>query len=78
MVSVVKGLEGSGLWACYEIYDFECCFLPVVKQRMQMCCSPYSSCTQTAYSIFRAEGARAFYRSYGTQLTMNIPFQVRI
>ena len=50
--------------------------LPVVKQRMQMCCSPYTSCSQAAYSIFRAEGARAFYRSYGTQLTMNIPFQV--
>jgi len=50
----------------------------VVKQRMQMCCSPYSSCTQAAYSIFRAEGARAFYRSYGTQLTMNIPFQAAV
>jgi solute carrier family 25 iron transporter 28/37 len=29
-------------------------------------------------SIFRNEGARAFYRSYGTQLTMNVPFQAAV
>eukprot|EP00095_Tigriopus_kingsejongensis_P010395 maker-scaffold1565_size35505-snap-gene-0.10 protein:Tk10395 transcript:maker-scaffold1565_size35505-snap-gene-0.10-mRNA-1 annotation:"hypothetical protein DAPPUDRAFT_197963" len=47
----------------------------VIKQRMQMCCSPYSSCTNAAVTIFRQEGMRAFYRSYFTQLTMNVPFQ---
>ena len=70
----MNGLEGSEHAIKWMILNVS--FLPVVKQRMQMCCSPYSSCTQAAYSIFRAEGARAFYRSYGTQLTMNIPFQV--
>ncbi|TRY76912.1 hypothetical protein TCAL_02668 [Tigriopus californicus] len=47
----------------------------VIKQRMQMCCSPYSSCTNAAVRILQAEGPRAFYRSYLTQLTMNVPFQ---
>jgi len=49
----------------------------VVKQRMQMCCSPFKSCTEATFSIYRSEGLRAFYRSYFTQLTMNVPFQVR-
>jgi solute carrier family 25 iron transporter 28/37 len=48
----------------------------VVKQRMQMCCSPFKSCTQATMAIYQAEGLRAFYRSYFTQLTMNVPFQV--
>ena len=42
---------------------------------MQMCCSPYNTCTEATVGIFRAEGVRAFYRSYFTQLTMNVPFQ---
>ena len=42
---------------------------------MQMCCSPYTSCSQATLGIFRTEGVRAFYRSYFTQLTMNVPFQ---
>ena len=50
-------------------------FIAVVKQRMQMCCSPYATCTQAATSIYQNEGLRAFYRSYATQLTMNVPFQ---
>ena len=40
-----------------------------------MCCSPYSSAASATYGIFRSEGFRAFYRSYTTQLSMNIPFQ---
>jgi solute carrier family 25 iron transporter 28/37 len=47
----------------------------VVKQRMQMCCSPYKSSLTCAKTIFATEGLGAFYRSYGTMLTMNIPFQ---
>lgn len=50
----------------------------VVKQRMQMCCSPFSSCAQATVSIYRNEGLRAFYRSYFTQLTMNVPFQTAV
>jgi len=47
----------------------------VVKQRMQMCCSPYKSSLTCAKTIYMTEGLGAFYRSYSTMLTMNIPFQ---
>lgn len=47
----------------------------VVKQRMQMYKSPYRGCWDCLLKIWQGEGVRAFYRSYATQLTMNIPFQ---
>lgn len=47
----------------------------VVKQRMQMYNSPFASCLDCARSVYHQDGLRAFYRAYGTQLTMNIPFQ---
>ncbi|XP_072289253.1 mitoferrin-1 [Eucyclogobius newberryi] len=47
----------------------------VVKQRMQMYNSPYQGLWDCVRTITRAEGVGAFYRSYSTQLTMNIPFQ---
>uniref|UniRef100_A0A0B6ZE89 Mitoferrin-1 n=1 Tax=Arion vulgaris TaxID=1028688 RepID=A0A0B6ZE89_9EUPU len=47
----------------------------VVKQRMQMYASPYQSTLLCCREILQTEGVRAFYRSYMTQLTMNIPFQ---
>ncbi|XP_078499675.1 mitoferrin-2 isoform X1 [Lissotriton helveticus] len=47
----------------------------VVKQRMQMYNSPYSRVTDCMRAVWRKEGAGAFYRSFTTQLTMNIPFQ---
>ncbi|XP_039402128.1 mitoferrin-2 isoform X2 [Mauremys reevesii] len=47
----------------------------VIKQRMQMYNSPYQRVTDCVRAVWRNEGARAFYRSYTTQLTMNIPFQ---
>ncbi|XP_018579138.1 mitoferrin-1 [Anoplophora glabripennis] len=47
----------------------------VVKQRMQMINSPYKSVLQCISYIYRSEGLGAFYRSYTTQLTMNVPFQ---
>ncbi|KAF0305797.1 Mitoferrin-2 [Amphibalanus amphitrite] len=47
----------------------------VVKQRMQMYNSPFRSCVECARSVYRQDGLRAFYRAYGTQLTMNVPFQ---
>jgi len=37
--------------------------------------SPYSSVWSCIRTVYAAEGIRAFYRSYVTQLTMNIPFQ---
>ena len=48
----------------------------VIKQRLQMFNSPYKGGLDCAYTVFHNEGPRAFYRSYTTQLTMNIPFQV--
>ncbi|XP_064519089.1 mitoferrin-2 [Pseudopipra pipra] len=47
----------------------------VVKQRMQMYNSPYQRVMDCVRAVWRNEGAGAFYRSYTTQLTMNIPFQ---
>ncbi|KAK0152164.1 Mitoferrin-1 [Merluccius polli] len=47
----------------------------VVKQRMQMYNSPYRGLWDCVQTLTRTEGPRAFYRSYSTQLTMNIPFQ---
>ena len=42
---------------------------------MQVYDSPYKTCTECALSVYKKEGARAFYRSFYTQLAMNIPFQ---
>lgn len=47
----------------------------VVKQRLQVYGSPYSSVIHCIRDVYKREGISAFYRSYGTQLTMNIPFQ---
>lgn len=47
----------------------------VVKQRMQMAFSPYGSSIECVRCIYKREGLSAFYRSYTTQLTMNVPFQ---
>lgn len=47
----------------------------VIKQRMQMWGSPYQGCVECARCVFRTEGMCAFYRSYTTQLLMNVPFQ---
>uniref|UniRef100_A0A8C5MWN5 Mitoferrin-1 n=1 Tax=Leptobrachium leishanense TaxID=445787 RepID=A0A8C5MWN5_9ANUR len=47
----------------------------VVKQRMQMYNSPYRSMLDCIRTVGRTEGVGAFYRSYTTQLIMNVPFQ---
>lgn len=51
-------------------------FFAVVKQRLQMLNSPYRGVWECARHVYRTEGLRAFYRSYGTQVAMNVPFQV--
>ena len=43
---------------------------------MQVYNSPYSNSLQCAVSLVRTGGMRALYRSYTTQLTMNVPFQI--
>ncbi|XP_070540902.1 mitoferrin-2-like [Ptychodera flava] len=57
------------------VHDAAMCPVDVVKQRMQVYTSPYSGVMECVRDIYRTEGLRAFYRSYTTQLTMNIPFQ---
>lgn len=42
---------------------------------MQVYGSGYKTCLQCASSVLRKEGVKAFYRSYTTQLVMNVPFQ---
>lgn len=48
----------------------------VVKQRLQMYNSPYRDVVTCIKNIYKTEGAHAFYRSYTTQLAMNVPFQM--
>uniref|UniRef100_T1ISH4 Mitoferrin n=1 Tax=Strigamia maritima TaxID=126957 RepID=T1ISH4_STRMM len=47
----------------------------VIKQRMQMFNSPFKRCRECLLYVYNVEGPRAFYRSYTTQLTMNVPYQ---
>ncbi|XP_053946226.1 mitoferrin [Anastrepha ludens] len=47
----------------------------VIKQRMQMYNSKYKSVIGCMKDVYRNEGITAFYRSYSTQLVMNIPYQ---
>jgi solute carrier family 25 iron transporter 28/37 len=47
----------------------------VIKQRLQIFNSPYKGLLDCIVKVKREEGIRAFYRSYFTQLSMNIPFQ---
>lgn len=47
----------------------------VVKQRMQMYGSRHKTLLQCITATYRTEGVRAFYRSFPTQLIMNVPFQ---
>jgi len=46
----------------------------VIKQRMQMKGSIYHSVSHCASTVYRTEGVQAFYISYPTTLTMNVPF----
>lgn len=48
----------------------------MVKQRLQMYNSPYQNVVSCIKNIYQTEGIRAFYRSYTTQLAMNVPFQM--
>lgn len=46
-----------------------------MKQRLQMFGSPYGGVLHCVGALLRREGVASFYRSYPTQLTMNVPFQ---
>ena len=43
---------------------------------MQMCCSPHTKAFECTKFVYQTEGLRAFYRSYWTALSMNIPYQM--
>ena len=61
---------GTMFWRCCAPFP-----LPVIKQRMQMYSTSYKTCFQCGRQVLRSEGIWAFYRSYSTQLVMNVPFQ---
>ncbi|XP_066500270.1 mitoferrin-1 [Hoplias malabaricus] len=69
---IANGLAGS---VATVLHDAVMNPAEVVKQRMQMYNSPYRGLWDCVLTISRKEGLAAFYRSYSTQLTMNIPFQ---
>ncbi|XP_072538524.1 mitoferrin-1 [Salminus brasiliensis] len=69
---IANGLAGS---LATVLHDAVMNPAEVVKQRMQMYNSPYRGLYDCVMTISRKEGLAAFYRSYSTQLTMNIPFQ---
>lgn len=41
---------------------------------MQMYNSPYSSCFDCMRKLYKTEGIKVFYRSFTTQMAMNLPF----
>jgi len=47
----------------------------VIKQRIQVYKSPYKGVLECARGVWATEGPLAFYRSFSTTLTMNLPFQ---
>ncbi|XP_035515167.1 mitoferrin-1 [Morone saxatilis] len=69
---VANGIAGS---VATVLHDAVMNPAEVIKQRMQMYNSPYRGLWDCVQTVTRTEGMGAFYRSYSTQLTMNIPFQ---
>ncbi|XP_065211678.1 mitoferrin-1 [Planococcus citri] len=67
----------SGMAGCVSTLLHDGIMTPtdVIKQRLQMFNSPYSSIAECIRKVYGQEGFRAFYFSYTTQLVMNLPFQ---
>ena len=72
----IDGESHHMLCGCLHVSSLFSAIPLVIKQRLQMYNTPYRSAVHCASQVFRTEGITAFYRSYTTQLTMNIPFQV--
>jgi len=70
--ALVHGFAGCGATV---VHDAVMNPVEVVKQRMQMYRSPFKTSLSCAKHILKTEGLKAFYRSYFTQLTMNLPYQ---
>jgi len=69
-------VDGSSAVIATILHDGVMTPAEVVKQRRQMCCSPFASSYSCANYVKKTEGLSAFYRSYTTALSMNIPFQI--
>ncbi|XP_076981826.1 mitoferrin-2 isoform X5 [Tamandua tetradactyla] len=75
IANVVFSFAGAAGCVATLLHDAAMNPAEVVKQRMQMYNSPYHRVTDCVRAVWQNEGAGAFYRSYTTQLTMNVPFQ---
>jgi solute carrier family 25 iron transporter 28/37 len=69
--ALAQSLAGCGATV---VHDAVMNPVEVVKQRMQMYKSPFKTSLSCAKHILKHEGLKAFYRSYFTQLTMNLPY----
>ncbi|RZF35300.1 hypothetical protein LSTR_LSTR013711 [Laodelphax striatellus] len=68
----VYGICGSIATLVHDSIMVPC---DTIKQRRQMQNSRYHPNWHCIASMLREEGVRAFYRSYTTQMTMNVPYQ---
>lgn len=67
----LSGLSGaSGVMA----HDLVITPLDAIKQRMQMCDSPYRNVLHCARMMRNREGLRAFYASYPVTIVMDVPY----
>ncbi|CAF1413175.1 unnamed protein product [Rotaria magnacalcarata] len=66
----------NGLAGCFATLLHDALMVPAdaIKQRLQIYASPYSGAMDCLRKIRQREGLSVLYRSYTTQLTMNIPF----
>lgn len=69
---IAHGISGCGATL---IHDAVMNPFDVVKQRIQVYDSSFKTPRDCAKHILKNEGFKAFYRSYSTQLTMNLPYQ---
>lgn len=67
--AVMNPAEGS-IFIQIICININCRTLTVIKQRMQMCHSPYNGCVECARCVYKREGWCAFYRSYSTQVIL--------
>jgi len=58
------------------VHDMWMTPIDAVKQRLQKAQSQYKSGRHCCAVMFKEEGIRSFYRSYGTQICMNVPQQM--
>jgi len=66
----------NGVAGCFATLLHDALMVPAdaIKQRLQVYASPYSGAIDCIQKIHSREGLSVLYRSYTTQLTMNIPF----